>query len=50
MDWSAWDHVIRNSAGQVVFSGPLDACLSFFMAGRGKKFGWVICREELRHA
>lgn len=47
MNWGTWDHVIKNSSGKVIFHGPLDACISIFMAGRGKKFNWVICRDEV---
>lgn len=45
MNWDTWDCVIRNRLNEIVFSGPFDACVSFFMAGRGSKYGWVIKRE-----
>jgi hypothetical protein len=46
MNWETWDHVVRNKKGEIVFAGPFEACVSFFFAGRGSKFGWVIKREE----
>jgi len=44
-----WDHVILNRYKKVVFRGPMEACLSFYYAGSGGKYGWII-KKDIHHA
>lgn len=44
-----WDHLILNKHGKIVFSGPVEACLNFYYAGSGGRYGWVI-KKDMNYA
>lgn len=46
MNWGTWTHLVKNKKDQIVFSGPFDDCVSFFVAGSGPKYGWKVVKGQ----